>query len=189
MIGWGAGRRITGKVPTVEKMPPPQVSATLVVVPESYPYRESENCGLRRAIAIDPRSAPSLMSMVTTYKRRSRSKYPQASEKPRVIQEIIIVQVLSVEIIQFAAQETEGGDRRYMITHLPSPRRPAQSEIKSKPITEIRSLITHPPQLLIGVLQPTGFSGFPHDGLLSCVGSVVRGNYDRQHDKPQTYEP
>lgn len=58
----------------------------------------------------------------------------------------------------------------------------------SDPIAKIRSLITHPPQLLIAVLQSTRLSGFLHDGLPPCVDSLVRDNHNRQQEKPHAYE-
>ena len=93
----------------------------------------------------------------------------------RIIQEIIIVQVSRGNTIR-RSKNTRWGPL-------------ARGEAKLNPIAEIRSPVSHPPQLLIGVLQPTGFPGFLHGGLPSCVDSAVCGHHDRQQDKPHTYEP
>ena len=61
--------------------------------------------------------------------------------------------------------------------------------MKLNPIAEVRSPVSHPPQLVVGVLQPTGFPGFLHDGFSPCVNPVVRDHHDRQHDNPHTHEP
>jgi hypothetical protein len=46
-------------------------------------------------------------------------------------------------------------------------------------VTEIGSLVAHPPQLFIRVLQPARSGGSLHDGLSSCVYSVVGDDHDR----------
>ena len=65
--------------------------------------------------------------------------------------------------------------------------RPPKADLDT--ITEIRSLVTHLPQLFIGVLQPARSSGSLHDSLSSCVYSVVQSHHNRQHDEPQPHEP